>query len=322
MRPFALARATDLDDAASLAREAVPIAGGTDLLGLMKAGVLTPERLVDLTGIGGLSGWSARPGEGLRIGALTTLAELESSAELRRTLPILPASLADAATVQLREMGTVGGNLLQRNRCWYFRDDSFDCWLKGGERCFAREGENHYHAVVGARECVIASPSDLAPALIACDASVELRSVTGTRELPVESLFVVPHGSVRREHALAPGELITEIRVPEAALARKGVFAKQMDRKAWSFALVSVAASVRVERGVARDVHIVLGGVAPVPWRARDAEAALEGKRLDGSSCASAATVALAGAEPLRDNGYKVPLAIETVRRALLSLAA
>lgn len=320
MRPFALARAADLDDAVALARDAVPIAGGTDLLGLMKSGVVQPERLVDLTGISGLSGWSSAPGGGLRIGALTSLAALEASADLRRVLPIIPQALADAATVQLREMGTVGGNLLQRNRCWYFRDDSFKCWLKGGDRCFAREGEHHYHAVVGARECVIASPSDLAPALIACDASLEVRSGDGTREMPLADLFVVPHGRERREHSLEPGELITAVVVPEAALARKGAFRKQMDRKAWSFALVSVAASARVQNGRAHDVRIVLGGVAPVPWRAREAEAALEGALLHEGNCATAAALALAGAEPLPDNAYKVPLGIETVRRALLSL--
>ena len=322
MRPFSLARPRALGDALKLmGPEATAMAGGTDLLGLMKAGVAEPERIVDLTQVDGLQGWERERGKGVRIGALTLLADLESSAELRRILPIVPASLADAATPQLRAMGTVGGNLLQRNRCWYYRDDAFQCWLKGGSRCFAREGEHQYHAVVGARECIIASPSDLAPALIALDATVELRSARATRELSVQDLFVVPHGSERREHSIRPGEVIVSVRVPEAALSRTGSFTKQMDRKAWSFALVSVAASARLRNGLARDARIVLGGVAPVPWRAAAAEAFLEGRALDEASCARAGALALEGAEPLPQNAYKVPLAGELVRRTLLSLA-
>ena len=298
------------------------MAGGTDLLGLMKAGVAEPERIVDLTAIQGLRGWTREPGRGLDIGALTLLADIETSAELRELLPILPAALGDAATPQLRAMGTVGGNLLQRNRCWYYRDDSFRCWLKGGTTCYAREGEHRIHAVVGARECIVASPGDLAPALIACDAAVELRSATGSRELVLADLYVVPQAAERREHSILPGEVITSVRVPEAALARKGAYRKHMDRKAWSFALVSVAASARFDDRRAHDVRIVLGGVAPVPWRATAAEAALDGVVLDDRSCAEAGRLAMDGAEPLEQNAYKVPLAAEIVRRTLLALIA
>jgi xanthine dehydrogenase YagS FAD-binding subunit len=323
VRPFSLARPRALAEALRLlSAGATAIAGGTDLLGLMKAGVAAPERVVDLTGVAGMRGWSRERGKGLRIGALTPLAELEASAELRRLLPVVPQALADAATPQLRTAGTVGGNLLQRNRCWYYRDEAFDCWLKGGSRCFAREGEHRYHAVVGARECVIASPSDLAPALVACDATVELRTSRGARTLPLADLFVVPHGAERREHALRTGEVLVAVRVPEAALARAAAFRKQMDRKAWSFALVSVAVSARVRDGRARDARIVLGGVAPVPWRARAAEASLEGADLDEDACARAGALALEGAEPLPQNAYKVPLARELVRRTLRALVA
>lgn len=323
MKPFSLARPRSLAEALRLVGpDATAMAGGTDLLGLMKAGVAEPERIVDLTQIDGLRGWARERGKGIRIGALTPLAELESSAELRRILPIVPQALGDAATPQLRAVGTVGGNLLQRNRCWYYRDEAFPCWLKGGTRCFAREGEHRSHAVIGARECIIASPGDLAPALIACDATVGLRTTRGTREIGVQELFVVPHGADRREHAIRPGEVIVSVRVPEAALARKGAFRKQMDRKAWSFALVSVAASARVKNGIARDVRIVLGGVAPVPWRATAAEQALEGQALDERGCARAGEQALEGAEPLPQNAYKVSLARELVRRTLLSLGA
>ncbi|HEY8647890.1 MAG TPA: xanthine dehydrogenase family protein subunit M [Candidatus Limnocylindria bacterium] len=322
MRPFSYARATDLADALRHVRAgAVPIAGGTDLLGLMKAGVASPTQLVDLSGIAELRGWTRARGKGLRIGPLTPLVDLETAGDLLALVPILAEALRPAATAQLRTMGTAGGNLLQQNRCWYFRDEAFPCWRKGGTRCFAIDGENRQHAILGAEECVAVAPSDLAPALIALDAEVTLRSARGARTIPLASLYVVPHGSVRREHQLRTGELITEIRIGEAALGRSGAFEKAMERRAWSFATVSVAAAARLKDGVARDVRIVLGGVAPVPWRARSAEALLEGRALDEAACAAAADAALQNAAPLRDNGYKVPLARELVRRTLRRIA-
>jgi xanthine dehydrogenase YagS FAD-binding subunit len=318
---FSYARPRSLGDALRLLRSgAAALAGGTDLLGLMKDGLARPTMLVDLTGIDGLRGWSRERGRGLRIGALTPLVELETSDALAKAMPILREAMRDAATLQLRTMGTVGGNLLQRNRCWYFRDEGTPCWLKGGTRCFAIDGENRYHAIIGAQDCVMVSPSDLVPALIAYDAEVALASPRGQRRMKLAELFVAPRGRERREHSLRPGELITEVRVPEAAMARKGTYLKAMDRKAWSFALVSVAAAARIERGVARDVRVVLGGVAPVPWRVIAAEKGLEGSALDEAACADAADRLLAGATPLRDNGYKVTLARELVRRALRSL--
>ena len=177
MNAFSYARPRALAEALRMLRNgAIALAGGTDLVGLMKDGLARPASLVDLTGIEGLRGWSHGKGRGLRIGALTPLVELETSDALAKTMPILRESLRDAATVQLRTMGTVGGNLLQRNRCWYFRDEGTVCWLKGGSRCFAIDGENRYHAIIGAQECVIVSPSDLVPALLAYDAEIALTS--------------------------------------------------------------------------------------------------------------------------------------------------
>jgi len=324
LNAFSYARPRALADALRMLRTgaASALAGGTDLLGLMKDGLARPDALVDLTGIEGLRGWSHARGKGLRIGALTPLVELETDETLAKTMPILRDSLRDAATLQLRTMGTVGGNLLQRNRCWYFRDEGTVCWLKGGTRCFAVDGENRYHAIIGARECAMVSPSDLVPALIAYDAEISLTGSRGERRMKLADLFVAPHGSQRREHTLRPAELIVEVRVPEAALARKGTYLKAMDRKAWSFALVSVAAAARIDRGVARDVRIVMGGVAPVPWRVLAAEKGLEGSALDDAACTDAAERILSGATPLRDNGYKVTLARELVRRALRSLVS
>ena len=322
MKPFAYARPKAVTEAVELARGgATVMAGGTDLLGLMKDGIAAPDRVVDIRDLDALGGWARTKGKGLRIGALTSLAELETSDEIAKLMPIVREALRPAATLQLRTMGTVGGNLLQRNRCWYFRDEAYPCWLKGGVRCFAVDGDNRLHAIVGAEECVAVAPSDLAPALIAYDASVVLTGSRGQHTMPLGDLFVTPHGRVRREHAIKPDELIVEVRVPENAMARRGAFEKAMERKTWSFALVSVAASVKVIDGVARDARIVLGGVAPVPWRARDAEKLLEGRALDDAACQAAADAALEPAEPLKDNGYKVPLARELVRRTLRRLA-
>ena len=323
MSLFSYARPKALGDALKLLKNGtIALAGGTDLITLMRHGLAEPDALVDLTGIDGLRGIARERGRGIRIGALTPLADVESSAELMRALPIVAESLRDAATPQIRNMGTVGGNLLQRNRCWYFRDEGVQCWLKGGKRCFAVDGENRYHAVIGAHECWIVAPSDLAPALIACDAEIDLASSLGKRRVPLATFYIAPSGKQRKEHAIRKGELITSVRIPEKALERRGTYVKAMERKAWSFAIVSVAAAARVRDGKASDVRLVLGGVAPMPWRVPAAEKVLDGTALDDNACLAAADVLLKDATPLRDNGYKVTLARELVRRALRSLVA
>jgi xanthine dehydrogenase YagS FAD-binding subunit len=320
---FSYAKPRALGEALKLLKNGTAaLAGGTDLVGLIRSGLASPNALVDLTGIDGLRGWSREKGKGLRIGALTTLAELETSQQLSKVAPMIAESLRDAATPQLRNMGTVGGNLLQRNRCWYFRDEAVPCWLKGGTRCFAAEGGNRYHAILGASECVMVAPSDLAPALIAYDAEIELASSIGRRSVKLGQFFITPSGRQRKEHAIRKGELITSVRIAESALERRGAFVKAMDRKAWSFALVSVAAAAKIQGGKAHDVRVVLGGVAPCPWWVPAAHKQLEGSALDDNACLAAADVILAGAQPLRDNGYKVTLARELIRRALRSLVA
>ena len=218
MSLFSYAKPRALGEALRLLKNGtIAIAGGTDLVGLIRSGLAKPEGLVDLTGIDGLRGWTREKGKGLRIGALTPLADLETSPQLQKLAPMIAQSLRDAATPQLRNMGTVGGNLLQRNRCWYFRDEAVPCWLKGGTRCFAAEGENRYHAILGAAECVMVAPSDLAPALIAYDAEIEIASSIGRRTVKLGQFYLTPGGRQRKEHAIKKGELITSVRISDAA---------------------------------------------------------------------------------------------------------
>lgn len=301
------------------------LAGGTDLLVLIKEGLLAPPALVNIKGLGELRRITSEEG-GLRIGALVTLAMIEESGEVRQGYTALAQAASLAASPQLRNMATVGGNLLQRPRCWYFRGD-YNCWLKGGDECYAVGGENHHHAILDSGPCVAVNPSDLAPALIALDASLEyqsyepMRDVTTDHTIPVEQLFRNPTEDRRIEHNLQREELITGVTIPPQPEGLKSVYLKAMERQAWAFALVSVAARVAVTEGVVGDSRIVLGGVATTPWRATAAEGALAGKELNAGNIEEAARLAVEGAHPLDDNGYKVPLARNLVRRALNNLA-
>ena len=293
------------------------IAGGTDLLPLLKDGLVNVDRLIDIKPARALRHLTFEDNGSLRIGALTTLAEIERSAEIADRLPLLAQSVADAATPQLRAMATVGGNLLQRSRCWYFRGP-FDCWLKGGETCYMRSGENKYAAIFEQGPCRSAHPSDLAPALVALDATVTVESASGARTLPVADLLTPPSADERIEYRLNPGELITEIRIPAQSQNAHGVYLKAMDRRAWAFALVSAAAQLTIEDGKVTQAKLVLGGVANVPWRVTDAEALLHGQPLTPALAAQAADLAVQGATPLAHNRYKVALARELARRAIL----
>jgi xanthine dehydrogenase YagS FAD-binding subunit len=307
-------------------RSARIIAGGTDLLTLMKAGLAAPEQLIDLKPARALRYLRFEADGALQIGALATLADLERSAEVAARLPILAQAVHDAATPQLRAAATVGGNLLQRPRCWYYRGQ-FDCWLKGGTECFARAGQNKYHAIFDQSPCVAVHPSDLVPALIALDAQVvlERRSGTGsgtsTRTLAVAELLRPPEDAVRVEHRLAPDELLTAIQVPAQPADAGGVYLKAMDRRAWAFALVAAACQIAQRAGRVDHVRLVLGGVANVPLRVESAEELLVGQQLTPARAATVAERAVAMAQPLAHNGYKVALARELARRALLAAA-
>ncbi|HET7094444.1 MAG TPA: FAD binding domain-containing protein, partial [Thermomicrobiales bacterium] len=232
--------------------------------------------------------------------------------------PVLREAIALAATPQLRNMATIGGNLLQRPRCWYFRNPHIACWLKGGSDCPARLGENQLHALFDVSPCVAVHPSDPAVALLALDAVVRLRGPAGERALPLAALFAPPSAERRVETILGPDELVVSIRIPPAGGLRSA-YRKAMERNVWAFALVSVAAAVRMEGGRIADCRLARGGVAPIPWRAPQAERLLTGATADESTFVAAADAALAGATPLAHNGYKLPLARALIRRALIA---
>ena len=318
---FALARPADL--AAALAELAAPgarpHAGGTDLLGCLRDGVFGADKLVSLRRLESLRPIRATSDGGLALGALATLAEIAASPLVRERAPGLAQAAAAAASPQLRNQGTLGGNLCQRPRCWYFRGE-FACLKKGGGQCFAVEGENRYHAILGGGPCYIVHPSDTAPMLVALGAKVRLAGRSGERTLALADFFVLPEKNVAAETALAPGELLLEVLVPPSA-GWTTTYRKVRERGAWDFALASVALALKLDGRTVSEARVVLGGVAPVPWRARAAEQALAGRELTAATARAAAEAATAGAEPLAHNGFKVPLVRGVVEESLLTLA-
>ena len=327
MDNFSYSRPATLKDAAAdLAKEkahgrVMLLAGGTDLLGAMKDNLAAPERLVSLTHVKELQG--IRPvAAGLRIGAATLLVDIAESAVVQEKAPLLAMAAGKVGTPQIRNMGTLGGNLCQRPRCWYYRNN-YPCYKHGGNTCFSALGENDYHAILDAGPSFIVHPSDTASALVALGASARIVGA-GNRErvVPMDTFFVLPRDNVRRENVLLPDEILAEIMVPTAASGSKAVFVKEMVREVWDFPLCSVAAMVTLQNGVVQDARIVLGGVAPIPWRVPAAENYLVGKTLGAEVLAETGKIALAEAKPLEKNAYKVPLTQTLVRRAVAKAAA
>ena len=329
MRNFEYTSAPTTERAIELLSTATPdasarpriLAGGTDLLDEMKEGLIAPRRLVNIKTNGNLHSIRFSAAEGLRVGALTTLSELENSAAVRRNYPAVAAAVATIASPQLRNMATVGGNLCQRPRCWYYRDQALHCTRKGGPVCYALEGENTYHAILGGYLCVIVHPSDLAPALIAYDARITYAGSDGRQTIPLQDFFIGPEEDITRENILQPNQVVEEITVPAPAAGTRGVYLKVRDRQTWDSATVSVAAVLEMEGPVCRRARIVLGAVAPKPWPAPAADKLLTGASITPTLAQQAAEAALDAARPLADNAYKVPLARNLVRRAILHAA-
>ena len=294
------------------------LAGGTDLLDWLKERLEEPERVINIKQLGEMRG--IEHGKVLQIGALTTIAEIAADEQIERDYPVLAQAAAQIATPQLRNMGTIGGNLCQRPRCWYFREKEYPCRKKGGPRCFARTGLNKYHAIFGGGPCYIVHPSDSAPALQALGANLEIHGPEGKKEVPLEGFFQMPQENLERENSLRPNEIVTRIRVPKPAPGARSTYLKFREKQSLDFAISSVAILLAMNGDRVEAARLVLGGVAPIPWRCPAAEAELEGSRLSSTVIAKAAAAAAVGAEPLSDNRYKVKLTQNLVRRALEGL--
>jgi xanthine dehydrogenase YagS FAD-binding subunit len=309
MNNFEHADATTIADAISLLASngsSVPIAGGTDLLTQIKLGLIKPGRLVNLKTIPGLDLITV-VNNGLNIGALANLDTIANNSVVRVQYPALIKAIEVTASPQLRNSGTVGGNLAQGPRCWYYRGQ-FQCWMKGGERCYARNGENSHHAIFGNGRCNQVHPSDLAPVLIALGAEINIEGIRGRRTIPLSDLFQIPHEGSRQLTILDPGEIITMIHLPTPVSGSRSTYFKAMERKVWSFALASVAVQLVIEDGVIRNPVIVLGGVAPKPWRLPKSEESLRNQTINREVITAAAETAVEGAQPLNANHYKIPL--------------
>jgi xanthine dehydrogenase YagS FAD-binding subunit len=295
------------------------LAGGTNLVDLMKGDVEQPLRLIDINRLP-LAQVSSLPDGGVRIGALVRNSDCAEHRLIRERYPLLSQALLSGASPQLRNMASVGGNLLQRTRCYYFYDAAFDHCNKRqpGSGCGALEGYNRIHAILGATDkCVAVHPSDMAVALAALDAVVEVRSPKGARNIPFAEFHRLPGDTPQRDTNLAPDELIVAVTLPAKGFADHAHYLKVRDRASYAFALVSVAAALDLDGGIVRDARIALGGVAHKPWRAEMAEHALIGSRLERASIERAAQASVAGAKPLEHNAFKVDLARRSVARAL-----
>ncbi len=296
------------------------MAGGTDLLTEIKEGVMEPDLVVDLSAIKGLA-FIRKDRDGMHIGAMTTVADLASDPAIRTDYPGLNEAALSVGTPQLRNVGTLGGNLCQRPRCWYYRDAKFVCRKKGGSQCFASRGRNKYHAIFGGGICHIVYPSDLAPVLIALDAGAVIVSPGGEKVLPLSDFYALPSKNVRRENILNPNEFLREIRIPPAKKGDKSTYLKLRERGTWDFALASAAVKATVAGSGFSDIKIVLGGVAPIPWRLEKMEQGLMKKKLNESLINEAAGAALQEARPMEENAYKTALVETLLVRSLLSIA-
>jgi len=327
MQPFEYANATKKEQVATLLTEQSAIlAGGTDLLALMKDDVVAPNRLVNVKQLDPLRGITYQPGNGLRLGALTTLAEIADDANVRQHYPVLAEAAIEAASPQIRNLATVGGNMCQRPRDWYFRNGMGLLAIKDG-KSLIREGDNRYAAILGNDgPALFVSPSTLAPVLIALGAKIRIYSAkasgTGVRELALEKFFVTPTKDGEREHDLKPGEMVIELIVPPPSKSLKASSYEVRQRAVFDWPLAHAAVALEMDGNTVKSARIVLGQVAPVPWISSEAAAALVGKQVNNDTAMAAANAALAKATPLSHNKYKVTLAKAAVKRAVINAAA
>jgi xanthine dehydrogenase YagS FAD-binding subunit len=325
MKPYRYEQARDIPGAVTALVEqpnAMFLAGGTNLVDLMKLEIMSPDALVDVRRLTSDRIEETEDG-GVRIGAAVTNSDLAADRTIRSRYPVLSQALLSGASGQLRNLATTGGNLLQRTRCAYFYDTTTPCNKREpGSGCSAIEGHNKDHAILGASEhCVATHPSDMAVAMAALDAFVNVQGPGGERRIPIEELHRLPGDEPQRDTTLEHGELITAVDLPPLDFAHNSKYRKVRERASYAFALVSVAAALEVEDGVVRDARIALGGVAHKPWRAMKAEEALRGEPVNEANFRAAAEIELEDARPLSENAFKVPLARNVITRTLLELS-
>ena len=321
MNNFTYTRASSQNDAvqkASSDRNAMFIAGGTNLVDRLKVFLDQPSQLIDISRLE-MKQIEKLANGGLRLGALVSNTEVADNADIRRDYPILARAILAGASQQIRNVATVGGNLLQRTRCPYYYDTAFPCNKREpGQGCPASAGINRMHAILGASEqCVAVNPSDMSVALAALDAVVDVVGTQGKRQIPFTEFHRLPGNTPERDTNLEPGELITSVILPPVAFAKSGVYLKLRDRTSYAFALISVAAAIELAGDSIKNVRLAIGGVAHKPWRSTAAEEFLIGKKAETPIFQQAAEIALKEAKPLSHNGYKVELAKRAIRRAL-----
>jgi len=327
MKSFDLQRPTRIDQAVSLLPadhdddSAQLMAGGQDLLTVLKQNLAEPDRLVSLRRVSGLDQLRWNADGSLTIGALVSVQDLADDSAVATRLTVLSEAAASVGSPQIRAMGTVGGNLNQRPRCWYFRNQDAVCLKKGGDHCFALDGRNKYNAILGGGPVYIVHPSDLAPALVSLDAEVTLAGRDGERRLPLADYYLLPEdGGIERETVREPDEIVTAVHVPAPRAGMTSTYLKFQERGSYDWALSSVALCLWRSGDRIDAARLTLGGVAPVPWRCPGAETLLAGRKLDDATCRAAGNAALSGASPMSDNAYKVPLAKGLITRALRHL--
>ena len=326
MKTFTNTNAQTLDQAVALVQQARTdgqtaslVGGGSDLLALVKDFIVKPDVLVNLKTIKGLD--QVVPGAGgVDIGGLITLDALGSHPMIRSQYTVLAEAAETVATPQIRNVGTLAGNVCQRPWCWYFRN-GFPCLKNGGSTCFSVGGENQFHAIFGGGPSYIVHPSDTATALVALDAKFRVVGPSGERMVPATDFFVLPRQDAARENILAPGEVLSGVQLAPTPPVRRSTYNKVLDREAWTHAVVSAAVVLYMDKEICRRASVVLGGVAPIPWRVPNVERLLAGQRITPDLAAKAGEAAVAGAQPLAKNAYKVPMTKALVRRTVLALA-
>ena len=326
MKRLTNANARDLQHAIALASDArrggraVAFAGGgSDLLGMVKDRIIAPDLVVRLATVRNLDQATPAAAGGLTLGGLMTLDAIGRHADIRQRYAVMAEAADTVATPQIRNVGTLAGNVCQRPWCWYFRN-GFPCYKAGGTQCFSFAGENQFHAIFGGGPSYIVHPSDTAPALLALDAEFRIVGPGGERRIPAAEFFVQPRRDPARENVLADGEVLAAAQLPAPRPGTRSAYHKVMDREAWTHAVVSAAVVLEMDQGVCRTARIVLGGVAPIPWRLPEVEKALAGQRITPELAARAGEIAVADARPLSKNAYKVPMTKAIVERTILQL--